>query len=59
MPRWGETGVLQVPTFTLCDEHIGELGRPNALSELKSKFEPMHVTACISSRTKGTITCRA
>ena len=47
MARWGETGLLQVPTFTFCDEHIGELGRllgmtaPNALSELKSKFEPI------------------
>jgi hypothetical protein len=47
MPRWGETGVLQVPTFTLRDEQIGDLGRllgmtaPNALSELKSKLEPI------------------
>jgi hypothetical protein len=44
-PRWGETGVLKVPTFTLDEEELAEIGSAlgiraaETLSQLKPRLE--------------------
>jgi hypothetical protein len=44
-PRWGETGVMEVLSFTLDDKHVAEIGKPlgigasKTLSQLKPTLE--------------------